>query len=114
MKLVFNVVQWQLGNYSRSFFWMLGFQECSLIDKSSLSSNHIAFLDPSVGMYCRMLTTKPPLKNAVGEHDIPVLLRWANLSMATALKRCGLPVSNLLILIIMIQVNTVLKKLSLC
>lgn len=76
---------------------MLGCQMDSVINKPALSSNLPAFLDPSIGQYCLTLATKNSMRNAVGEQNAAVLGRWATLMMATALRRCGLPVSAFLV-----------------
>lgn len=60
---------------------------------SSVLSNDASFLDPSIGQYCIMLATKNSMKNAIGERNAAVLGRWAISMSATALTRCGLPVS---------------------
>ncbi|KAK9279962.1 hypothetical protein L1049_013646 [Liquidambar formosana] len=86
---------WKLGNYSQSFLTMLGFQKDFVINESALSSNHAAFLDPSIGQYCLKLATKNSLRNAVGERNAATLGRWATLMAATALNRCGLPLEGL-------------------
>lgn len=72
---------------------MLGVQKESPINSSAFLYNHAPFLDPSIGQYCLMLATKNSFKNAVGERAAAVLGRWAILMSATALNRCGLPVS---------------------
>lgn len=86
-------LQWELGNYSLSLIHMLGFQINSATEKYILSSNGVAFSDPNVGLYCLMLATNNCMRNAVGERNIAILGRWAILTTATALNRCGLPVS---------------------
>ena len=88
-------LQWELGNYSQSFTCMLGFQINSATEKYALSSNGAPFSDPNVGLYCLMLATNNCMKNAVGEQNSALLGRWAILTTATALNRCGLPVSLL-------------------
>lgn len=60
---------------------------------SIVVSNCGPFLDPNVGFYCQMLATKNSMKNALGEHNSAILLRWATSMTATALNRCGTPVS---------------------
>ncbi|KAK4800575.1 hypothetical protein SAY86_021062 [Trapa natans] len=89
-----SLLEWQLGNYSQSFLCMLGLQSDSK-DKPMLLSNHAAFINPTIGLYCRLLTSKNCLRNMVGEHNIAVLSRWAILAMMTALRRCGLHVEAL-------------------
>lgn len=72
---------------------MVGSQINAASEKPVLSSKHIAFLDPNIGLYCFTLATKNSLRNVVGEQNTAVLGRWATLMTATALKRSGLPVS---------------------
>lgn len=86
-------LQWELGNYPQSFLIMLGLQVGSAIDASTLSSCHVAFMDPSVGLYCLTLANNTSMRNAVGDQNAGVLARWASLMSATSLNRCGLPVS---------------------
>lgn len=74
---------------------MLGFQINPVTEKSALLSKHVAFLDPSIGLYCLALATRNSMGNAVGEKNTAVLVRWATLMTVTALKRCGLPVSSI-------------------
>lgn len=85
--------QWLLGNYSQSFFRMLGVEVGSEVNISVLSSSHACFLDPSIGQYCLMLASKNKLKNAIGELNAANLCRWASLMNITSFRRCGLPVS---------------------
>lgn len=87
-------LQWVLGNYSQSYQRMLAIQTEPFLNKHVLSSHQDAFLDPSIGQYCLMLTMKTSMRNAVGEKNAAVLGRWAILMCATALSRCGLPVSS--------------------
>ncbi|XVE77297.1 hypothetical protein DITRI_Ditri13aG0051100 [Diplodiscus trichospermus] len=90
-----SLLEWQLGNHSQSFLTMLGLQAASAIDVSTLSSCHVAFMDPSVGLYCLTLANKNSLRNAIGDHNAGVLARWACLMTATSLNRCGLPLEAL-------------------
>lgn len=71
---------------------MLGPVATSSLDDTALSSNHIAFMDPHVGLYCLSLVTKNSMKNAIGEQNAAILGRWATFVTATALSRSGLPV----------------------
>lgn len=86
-------LQWELGNYCQSFIRMLGLQINSATEMYATLSNGGAFSDPNVGLYCLLLTTKNSMRNAVGERNTAILSRWAVFMTATALKRCGLPVS---------------------
>lgn len=86
-------IQWELGEYHQSILAMAGSLENPANGSSTVTSNHISFVDPSIGLYCLMLTTKNSLKNAVGERNASNLSRWATLMTATAFSRCGLPVS---------------------
>lgn len=86
-------LQWELGNYSQSFLTMLGLQVGSAIGSYTLSSCHVAFMDPSIGLYCLTLANKTSLRYAAGDQKAGVLARWASLMTATSLNRCGLPVS---------------------
>lgn len=71
---------------------MLGFQKHSAIE-TAIFSNQSAFLEPNIGLYCLALSTKNSMRNTVGDQNAAILGRWAILMMATALNRCGLPVS---------------------
>ncbi|XP_009375416.2 uncharacterized protein LOC103964230 isoform X1 [Pyrus x bretschneideri] len=90
-----SLLEWELGNYSQSFTCMLGFQINSATEKYALLSNGAPFSDPNVGLYCLMLATNNCMKNAVGEQNSALLGRWAILTTATALNRCGLPLEAL-------------------
>ncbi|KAK4849046.1 hypothetical protein QYF36_020205 [Acer negundo] len=90
-----SLMEWELGNYSQSFLTMLGVQVPSAINKFAISSNNVAFMDPSIGLYCLMLANKNRMRNATGERNAAILGRWANLMTATALNRCGLPLEAL-------------------
>ncbi|KAB2056480.1 hypothetical protein ES319_A11G105200v1 [Gossypium barbadense] len=90
-----SLLEWELGNYSQSFLTMLGLQGGSAIGSSTLSSCHVAFMDPSIGLYCLMLANKTILRNAAGDQNAGVLARWASLMTATSLNRCGLPLEAL-------------------
>ena len=61
---------------------MLGCQMDSVINKPTLSSNHAAFLNPSIEQYCLILATKNSMRNAVGEQNAAILSRmlqfWAD------------------------------------
>ena len=72
---------------------MLEFSINSDVQKSTIVSNCGPFLDPNVGFYCQMLATKNSMRNAVGEQNSAILSRWATMMTATALNRCGTPVS---------------------
>lgn len=87
------LLQWQLGNYSKSFLSMFKCRNGPIPNEYTPLSNHVAFLDPSVGLYCILLAAKNRMKNAVGEQNAAFFGRWACLITATALKRSGLPVS---------------------
>nr|GLL40532.1 uncharacterized protein LOC109185807 [Ipomoea trifida] len=90
-----SLLEWVLGNYSQSYQRMLAIQTEPFLNKHVLSSHQDAFLDPSIGQYCLMLTMKTSMRNAVGEKNAAVLGRWAILMCATALSRCGLPLEAL-------------------
>ncbi|KAK9035763.1 hypothetical protein V6N11_077793 [Hibiscus sabdariffa] len=90
-----SLLEWELGNHSRSFLAMLGLQVDSAIGSSTLSSCHVAFMDPNIGLYCLTLANRTGLRNAVGEQNAGVLARWASLMTATSLNRCGLPLEAL-------------------
>lgn len=97
-----------MGNYYQSFHRMLEFSVNTVAPESSIMSNSGSFMDPTVGFYCHMLAAKNTTRNAVGEQNSAILLRWATLMTVTALKRCGIPVSlfyalhNYLILVIVL------------
>ncbi|XWS46253.1 hypothetical protein CRYUN_Cryun14cG0048700 [Craigia yunnanensis] len=90
-----SLLEWELGNHSQSFLTMLGLQVASVIDASTLSSCHVAFMDPSIGLYCLTLANKNSMRNAIGDQNAGVLARWASLMTATSLNRCGLPLEAL-------------------
>lgn len=90
-----SLLEWELGNHSQSFLTMLGLQVPSAIDESILSSCHVAFLDPSIGLYCLTLANNNSTRNAIGDQNAGVLARWASLMIATSLNRCGLPLEAL-------------------
>ncbi|KAL9176412.1 hypothetical protein ABFS82_02G176700 [Erythranthe guttata] len=90
-----SFLEWVLGNYSGSFFRMLGVEMGSEVNISVLSSAHASFLDPSIGQYCLMLATKTSMKNAIGEVNAAVLCQWAALMVVTSFSRCGLPLEAL-------------------
>lgn len=87
------LLQWQQGNYSKSFLSMFKCQNGPIPNEYTPLSDHAAFLDPSVGLYCILLAAKNHMKKAVGEQNAALFGRWACLITATALKRSGLPVS---------------------
>lgn len=90
-------MQWELGNYSESFFTMIGLHGSHKMEMPTLSSSHAGFMDPSIGLYCLTLANKNSMKNAIGEGNAATLGRWATLMRAIALNRCGLPVSYTLL-----------------
>ncbi|WCJ22439.1 transducin family protein / WD-40 repeat family protein [Euphorbia peplus] len=90
-----SLLEWELGNYMESFLSMLGLQRSSAVERSALSSNDTAFMDPHIGLYCLKLTTINCMRNAVGEQNIAILSRWATLMAATAFSRNGLPLEAL-------------------
>ena len=51
----------------------------SVINKPTLSSNHAAFLNPSIEQYCLILATKNSMKNVAGEQNVAILGRWETL-----------------------------------
>ncbi|XP_011650671.1 uncharacterized protein LOC101204824 isoform X2 [Cucumis sativus] len=90
-----SILEWELGNYTRSFLNMLRLDSNSVTGPPFLSSKHIALLDPSVGMYCLLLATKNSMKKAVGVQSAEILCQLATLMMATSLNRRGLPLEAL-------------------
>lgn len=90
----FCYLQWMLGEYSQAYLRMLACPTGSLNSKYIFSSRQPAFLDPNIGDFCLMLAAKTTMKNAIGEQNAASLSRWAILMRATALSRCGLPVSS--------------------
>ncbi|GAV71152.1 WD40 domain-containing protein/Rav1p_C domain-containing protein [Cephalotus follicularis] len=90
-----SILEWELGNYSQSYLSMLDFHMDSVIKNSALSSSLIAFVDPSVGLYCLTLANKNCMRNCVGEQNAALLGRWATLMAAAAYNRCGLPIEAL-------------------
>ncbi|CAA7044358.1 unnamed protein product [Microthlaspi erraticum] len=90
-----SLLKWELGEYHQSFLAMTGWLENPVTGSSTVTSNHISFVDPSIGLYCLMLATKNNVKNALGERNASNLSRWATLMAATAFSRCGLPLEAL-------------------
>ncbi|CAH2057724.1 unnamed protein product [Thlaspi arvense] len=90
-----SLLKWELGEYHQSFLAMAGCLENPVNESSTVTSNHISFVDPSIGLYCLMLTTKNSVKNALGERTASNLSRWAILMASTAFSRCGLPLEAL-------------------
>ncbi|KAG7575146.1 WD40 repeat [Arabidopsis suecica] len=90
-----SLLKWELGEYHQSILAMAGCLGNPVTESSTVSSNHISFVDPSIGLYCLMLATKNSVKNAVGEKIASTLSRWATLMAATAFSRCGLPLEAL-------------------
>ncbi|XP_061370355.1 uncharacterized protein LOC133313063 [Gastrolobium bilobum] len=90
-----SLLEWEMGNYYQSFDRMLEFSVDPVARQSTFMSNCSPFLDPTVGFYCQMLATKNSMRNAVGEQNSAILLRWATLMTVTSLKRCGNPLEAL-------------------
>lgn len=90
-----SLLEWEMGNYYQSFHRMLEFSVNTVAPESSIMSNSGSFMDPTVGFYCHMLAAKNTTRNAVGEQNSAILLRWATLMTVTALKRCGIPLEAL-------------------
>ncbi|XP_020538564.1 uncharacterized protein LOC105642828 isoform X2 [Jatropha curcas] len=86
-----SLLEWELGNYYQSFLCMLGFQRSSLTERSALSSNHAAFMNPHIGLYCLKLASNNCMRNATGDQNAAILSRWATFMAATAFNRSGLP-----------------------
>ncbi|CAN8284476.1 unnamed protein product [Cochlearia groenlandica] len=90
-----SLLKWELGEYHQSILAMAGCLENPVTESSIVYTNHISFVDPSVGLYCLMLANKNSVKNALGERDASNICRWATLMAATAYSRCGLPLEAL-------------------
>ncbi|XP_010518332.1 PREDICTED: uncharacterized protein LOC104793635 isoform X1 [Camelina sativa] len=90
-----SILKWELGEYHQSILAVAGCLGNPVSRSSTVSSNHISFVDPSIGLYCLMLATKNSVKNALGEKSSSTLSRWATLMAATAFSRCGLPLEAL-------------------
>ncbi|KAL3517308.1 hypothetical protein ACH5RR_024210 [Cinchona calisaya] len=90
-----SLFEWMLGNYAKAYLSMLGVQTNLTNNESAVSTRQKSFLDPSIGQYCLMLANKTNMKNAIGEQKAAVLSRWALLTSAIALSRCGLPLKAL-------------------
>ncbi|KAI3441725.1 uncharacterized protein J3R85_001750 [Psidium guajava] len=86
-----SLLEWQQGNYSKSFLSMFKCQNGPIPNEYTPLSNRAAFLDPSVGLYCILLAAKNHMKKAVGEQNAAFFGRWARLITAAALERSGLP-----------------------
>ncbi|KAK9749540.1 hypothetical protein RND81_02G133100 [Saponaria officinalis] len=89
-----SVLEWTLGNYLQSFLIVLGLEGYSNGTEPE-NLKHPAFLDPRIGQYCLVLTTKNSLRNALGELNTAVLCQWAMVMTASAFNRCGLPIEAL-------------------
>lgn len=90
-----SLLEWEMGNCYQSFHRMLEFSVNTVAPESTIMSNSGSFLDPTIGFYCQMLAAKNSTRNAVGEQNSAILLRWATLMTVTALKRCGIPLEAL-------------------
>uniref|UniRef100_A0A803KZQ1 RAVE complex protein Rav1 C-terminal domain-containing protein n=1 Tax=Chenopodium quinoa TaxID=63459 RepID=A0A803KZQ1_CHEQI len=90
-----SILEWVLGNYLQSFLIVLGLQGDSYATEFENSFRSAAFLDPSIGQYCQMLTAKNVLKNAVGEQNIAILCRWTIVMTASGFNKRGLPLEAL-------------------
>ncbi|XP_023639738.1 uncharacterized protein LOC17889449 isoform X2 [Capsella rubella] len=90
-----SLLQWELGEYHQSILAMAGCLGNSVTGSSTVSANHISFVDPSIGLYCLMLATKNSVKNTLGERSASTISRWATLMAANAFSRCGLPLEAL-------------------
>ncbi|CAI0440432.1 unnamed protein product [Linum tenue] len=90
-----SLLEWKLGNYLQSFLRMVDLTMSFTVDNRSFWSNHVAFKDPSVGLYCSFLVTRNSMKNAIGEQNATILSRWATFLETTAFSRCGLPLEAL-------------------
>ncbi|XP_068645001.1 uncharacterized protein [Aristolochia californica] len=91
-----SVFEWILGNYSKSFWSLLGLQVDPTDSKSNDPSSYASSLsDPNVGQYCAFLAAKSSMKNSVGEPKAAIMARWASLMTSSALKRCGHPLEAL-------------------
>ncbi|XP_027907848.1 uncharacterized protein LOC114167099 isoform X2 [Vigna unguiculata] len=90
-----SLLEWEMGNYYKSFYRMLEYSVHPVPPESTVMFNCGHFLDPTIGFYCQMLATKNSMRNAVGEHNSAILLRWATLMTVASLKRCGNPLEAL-------------------
>ncbi|XP_014492513.1 uncharacterized protein LOC106754956 isoform X1 [Vigna radiata var. radiata] len=90
-----SLLEWEMGNYYKSFHRMLEYSVHPVPPESTVMSNCGHFLDPTIGFYCQMLATKNSMRNAVGEHNSAILLRWATLMTVASLKSSGNPLEAL-------------------
>ncbi|XP_047147753.1 uncharacterized protein LOC124820153 isoform X1 [Vigna umbellata] len=90
-----SLLEWEMGNYYKSFHRMLEYSVHPVPPESTVMSNCGHFLDPTIGFYCQMLATKNSMRNAIGEHNSAILLRWATLMTVASLKRSGNPLEAL-------------------
>ncbi|KAJ0986141.1 hypothetical protein J5N97_004497 [Dioscorea zingiberensis] len=86
-----SMLEWTLGNYSRSLNNLIDSQMGSITNKPTTFANRAVFSDPTIGHYCAILAAKNSLKNAIGDYMAIMLSKLAMLMTAIALKRCGLP-----------------------
>lgn len=86
-----SMVEWVLGNYFQAFVRMFNSPRASIGEPLHIACQAF-FLNPTIGQYCLMLTSKTRMKNAVGEEHAAIFSRWAILMSYIALSRCGLPI----------------------
>ncbi|TVU34091.1 hypothetical protein EJB05_15917, partial [Eragrostis curvula] len=90
-----SLLEWKLGNYSKSINKLLGCHTELLIDGSKTHGVKNVFADPAVGQYCAILSTKNSFRNCVGEAVSAKLSKLSVAMAARALNKCGLPLEAL-------------------
>ncbi|CAL4956245.1 unnamed protein product [Urochloa decumbens] len=90
-----SLLEWMLGNYCESINRLFGCHPKLGIDESKIFGDPNVFLDPEVGQYCAILSTKNGFRNCVGEAASAKLSKLSFAMAACALNKCGLPLEAL-------------------
>lgn len=103
-----SLYQWHLGERLQAIQELTGNFKVSVISGGSYFENkgkaiyaisrersELAFVDPDVGHYCLLLTTKPSIQWGLSVACAITLRRWIISKTSTALKRLGLPMEAL-------------------
>ncbi|PKA53341.1 hypothetical protein AXF42_Ash010071 [Apostasia shenzhenica] len=86
-----SILEWTLGNYTQSIERLFGPSWCSGIDDNARACSRICHADPHVGRYCVILASKHSFKNAIGDYQASVLLKFATVMNIYSLNRFGFP-----------------------
>ncbi|CAL4963239.1 unnamed protein product [Urochloa decumbens] len=90
-----SLLEWMLGNYCESISRLFGCHPKLGIDESKILGDPNVFLDPEMGQYCAILSTKNGFRNCVGEAVSAKLSKLSFAMAACALNKCGLPLEAL-------------------